>query len=117
MTALGRSTLLWTYFAGPHCGQGGASVDRLLDLDGFPTRQAIRLVCLYGSRIGFAAVGAILLACCGWTVNDETIRTTCEAQARRIEEFQASAASTQAAGEVEFQLDGTTVNTPAGGGT
>ena len=118
ITALGRSDLLRTYFACPGCGQGGNHVDRLLGLDGFLTRQATRLVCLTGSRVAFAAAGAMLQACCGWTVSDETIRTACEAQSGRIAEFQAtpagSAAFLQAAGEVEFQLDGTTVNTTGG---
>ena len=118
MTALGRSTLLRTYFACTGCGQGGAHVDRLLGLDGFLTRQATRLVCLSGSRAGFAAAGTMLTACCGWSVSTETIRTACEAQTSRIAQFQAtpaaSAAFPEATGQVEFQLDGTTVNTTGG---
>jgi hypothetical protein len=118
MTALGRSELLRTYFACPGCGQGGAHVDRLLGLDGFLTRQATRLVCLTGGRVSFAAAGAMLAACCGWTVSDETIRLACEGQAGRIAAFHATPAAadpfTRAAGEVEFQLDGTTVNTVGG---
>ena len=106
MTALGRSTLLRTYFACPGCGQGGAHVDRLLGLDGFLTQPATRLVCLTGSRVAFAAAGSMLQVCCGWSVSDETIRMACGAQSRRIEEFRAtpvaSAAFTQTAGEVEF---------------
>ena len=117
-TALGRSTLLRTYFACPGCGQGGAHVDRLLGLDGFLTRQATRLVCLTGGRVGFAAAATLLAACCGWTLSDETIRTACEGQATRIGEFHDTPAAVsrfaQAAGEVEFQLDGTTVNTTGG---
>ena len=118
MTALGRSELLRTYFACPGCGQGGAHVDRLLGLDGFLTRQATRLVCLTGGRVAFAAAGTMLAACCGWTVSDETIRLACEGQSGRIAEFHATLAATakfsRAIGEVEFQLDGTTVNTTGG---
>jgi hypothetical protein len=118
MTALGRAELLRTYFACPGCGQGGSHVDRLLGLDGFLTRQATRLVCLTGGRLGFAAAGGILAACCGWAVSDETIRLACEGQSGRIAEFDAAPAAgagfAEAAGEVEFQLDGTTVNTVGG---
>ena len=118
MTALGRSTVLRTYFACPGCGQGGAHVDRLLGLDGFLTRQATRLVCLTGGRAGFAAAGQLLAACCGWAVSDETIRLACEGQAGRVAQFHdtpaAASSFAEAAGEVEFQLDGTTVNTTGG---
>ena len=118
MTALGRSELLRTYFACHGCGQGGAHVDRLLGFDGFLTRQAVRLICLTGGRVAFAAAGTMLAACCGWTVSDETIRLACEGQSGRIAEFDATPAAggefSRAAGEVEFQLDGTTVNTTGG---
>lgn len=118
MTALGRAELLRTYFACSGCSQGGAHVDRLLGFDGFLTRQATRLVCLTGGRLGFAAAGGIITACCGWTVSDETIRLACEGQLGRIAEFHATPAAdtkfSQAAGKVEFQLDGTTVNTTGG---
>jgi hypothetical protein len=118
MTALGRSELLRTYFACSGCGEGGAHVDRLLGLDGFLTRQATRLICLTGGRVGFATAAGMLRACCGWTVSDETIRLACEGQSARIAEFDATTAAaapfSRAAGEVEFQLDGTTVNTTGG---
>jgi hypothetical protein len=118
MTALGRAGLLRTYFACPGCGQGGAHVDRLLGLDGFLTRQATRLICLTGGRVAFAAAAGMLAACCGWTVSDETIRVACEGQSDRIDAFHATSAAVagfaEAAGEVEFQLDGTTVNTVGG---
>lgn len=118
MTALGRSELLRTYFACTVCGQGGTHVDRLLGLDGFLTGQATRLVCLTGGRVGFTAAAGILAACCGWTVSDATIRSACEGQSGRIAEFHATPAAVAgfagAASEVEFQLDGTTVNTVGG---
>jgi hypothetical protein len=118
MTALGRSDLLRTYFACPGCDQGGAHVDRLLGLEGFLTGQATRLVCLTGGRVAFAAAGTMLAACCGWTVSDETIRRACEGRSGRIAGFHATPESaakfSRAAGEVEFQLDGTTINTIGG---
>ena len=118
MTALGRSELLRTYFARHGCGRGGAHVDRRLGLDGFLTGQATRLVCLTGGRLGFAAAAGMLAACCGWTVSAETIRSACEGQSGRIARFHATPAAVagfaEAAGQVEFQLDGTTVNTTAG---
>jgi len=118
MTALGRSELLRTYFACPGRGQGGAHVDRLLGLDGFLTAQATRLTCLVGGRLAFAPAAGMLQACRGWTVSDETIRLACEGQAGRIAEFHATpaavAAFAEADGDVEFQLDGTTLNTTGG---
>ncbi len=118
MTALGRSELLRTYFACPGCGQGGPHVDRLLGLDGFPTHQATRLTCLVGGQVAFAPAAAMLRACCGWTLSDETIRLACEGQSSRIAGFHATppagAALAKAHGDVEFQLDGTTVNTTGG---
>ena len=118
MTALGRSDLLRAYFACAGCGQGGAHVDRLLGFERFLTRQATRLACLTGGRVAFAAAAGIITACCGWTVSDETIRLACEGESGRIAEFDATPAAaakfTRAAGEVEFQLDGTTVNTAGG---
>ena len=118
MTALGRSGLRRTYFACPGCGVGGAHVDRLLGLDGFLTRQATRLVCLIGGRVAFTAAAGMLQACCGWAVSDEAIRSACEGQAGRIAGFHATpeavAGFAEAKGEVEFQLDGTTVNTTGG---
>jgi len=60
----------------------------------------------------------MLRACCGWAVSDETIRPACEGQAGRIAGFHTTPAAVAtfaaAAGEVEFQLDGTTVNTTGG---
>jgi hypothetical protein len=118
MTALGRSGLLRTYFACPGCDQGGAHVDRLLGLDGFLTRQATRLVCLTGGQHAFAPAARMLRACCGWTVSDETIRLACRGQAGRIAESHdtpaAGTAFAEAGGDVEFQLDATTVNTTGG---
>lgn len=118
MTALGRSDLRRTYFACPGCGRGGAHVDGRLGLDGFLTRQATRLVCLTGGRAALAAAAGMLAACCGWTVSDETIRRACQAEAGRIAAFGATpaagAAFVEAAGDVEFQLDATKVNTTGG---
>jgi len=118
LTAWGRAGLQRTDFACPGCDPGGAHVDRLLGLDGFLTRQATRPVCLTGGRIAFAAASGMLAACCGWTVSDETIRLACERQSGPIAVFHATpaagAAFAEAKGEVEFQLDGTTVNTTGG---
>jgi hypothetical protein len=118
MTAPGRSELLRTYFACPGCDQGGAHVDRLLGLDGFLTRQATRLVCLTGGRHAFAPAARMLQACCGWTLSDEAIRLACERQSGLIAGLHATpaagAAFAGAGGDVEFQLDATTVNTTGG---
>jgi hypothetical protein len=118
MTALGRSELLRTYFACPGCDRGGAHVDRLLGVNGFLTHQATRLICLTGGRIAYAPAAEMLAACCGWTVSDETIRSACQGRSGPIAEFHATpaagAAFAEAKGDVEFQPDGTTVNTTGG---
>ncbi len=118
MTALGRSEWLRTDFACPGCGQGGAHVDGLLGLDGFLTRQATRLVCLAGGQLAFAPAGRMLAACCGWTLSDQTIRLACEGQSARMAGFHlrpaVGVAFAEAAGEVEFQLDATTLKTTGG---
>jgi hypothetical protein len=83
-------------------------------LDGSLTR----LVCLTGGQHAFAPAARMLRACCGWAPSDETIRLACEGQSGRIAGFHdtpaAGAAFAEAAGDVEFQLDGTTVNTTGG---
>ena len=119
MTALGDAALLRTYFACPGCGQGGAHVDGLLGLENFLTRQAARLVCLAGGQYAFAAAERLLEACCGWSVSDETIRHACQAEARPIAAFRATAptlgaAFAAAAGDIEFQVDATKVHTTEG---
>jgi hypothetical protein len=91
MTALGGADLLRTYFACDGCGQGGAHVDRFLGLERFLTRQAARLVSLAGGQQAFAAATRVREACCGWSVSDETIRRACQAEARRIAQFRATA--------------------------
>ena len=117
-TALGPAHVLRTYFACAGCGRGGTRADGLIGLHGCLTHQAVRLVCLIGGQLAFAPASRMLADCCGWTVSDETIRRTCEAQAQRIEGFQATKAASkrfvEAPGEVEFQLDAAKVNTTDG---
>lgn len=117
-TALGPVQVLRTYFACTRCRQGGTRVDALIGLHGFLTDQATRLVCLIGGQLPFARASRVLAECCGWSISDETMRQTCEAQAQRIEAFQATEAACQpfveAPGEVEFQLDAAKVNTTDG---
>ena len=58
MTALGVIVVWRVYFACPACGLGGCFVDRFLDLEGYLTRQATRLICLLGGRNSFAITKA-----------------------------------------------------------
>lgn len=117
-TALGPAQVLRTYFACARCRQGGTRVDALIGLNSFLTDHAMRLACVIGGQLPFARASRVLGECCGWTLSDETIRRTCEAQAQRIEVFQATEAASQpfveAPGEVEFQLDAAKVNTTDG---
>jgi hypothetical protein len=119
MTALGQAALLRTSFACPGCGLGGVHVDGLLGLDRFLTRQAARLVCLAGGQHASAAAQRVLEACCGWSVSDETIRQACQAEARPIAAFRATAptlgaAFAAASGDIEFQVDAAKVHTTEG---
>ena len=119
MTALGAIVLWRTYFSCKSCGLGGYAADRFLGLEGFLTRQAGRLICLLGGRNSFAASERLLTECCGWTISDERIRQTCQAESTRIGEFRADSPAVSkvfadAAGDIEFQTDAAKVNTTAG---
>jgi len=119
MTALGAVVVWRVYFACKACGLGGYLADAWLGIEGFLTRGATRLVCLLGGRGSFAVAQRLLSECCGWTVCDETIRQTCQAEAAKITEFRAESpaiaeAFTDATGDVEFQTDAAKVNTKEG---
>ncbi len=119
MTAPGLIVVCRVYFACRACGLGGYSVDRLLCIEGYLTRQATRLVCLLGGRNSFAAAEGLLNGCLGWKISDERIRRACEAESSRIADFRANSpavtrAFAEAAGDVEFQTDAAKVNTTGG---
>lgn len=99
-----------------HAGDGGTfRADAVLGLDGFLTLQARRLVTLAGVEHSFARGQQVLREMCGWQVDDEVIRRTTHAEARRAAAERPArsdaAAFATASGEVEVLLDAGKVNT------
>jgi hypothetical protein len=99
-----------------HAADGGTfRADAVLGLDGFLTRQARRLVTLAGVEHSFARAQHLLAELCGWQVDDEVIRRTTHAEARRVADQRPQRADAAgfvaAAGAVEVLLDAGKVNT------
>jgi hypothetical protein len=119
VSALGPITLRRVYFRCEACELGGYPLDEPLGIDGSLSRQARRLVCFFGSSVGFSRASASLQEACGWTLSDETIRQVCYREAPRIEAWADTDEKTyqqfvQAAGDVELQIDAAKVNTTDG---
>lgn len=116
-TALGPITLTREYCWHPRDG-GTFPADAALGLDGFLTRQARRLVTLVGVEHSFARGQHLLAELCGWQVDDEVIRRTTHAEARRAAAERPTrgdaTAFDRAAGEVEVLVDAGKVNTGDG---
>jgi hypothetical protein len=90
-----------------------------LGVTGFVSPLAQRLVCLAGASWSFGRAAANLKEFCGVAVCDNTIRAVCHAHGGAARDWQrddpaAAAAFQDAAGDVEFQTDGTAVNTTEG---
>lgn len=80
---------------------------------------AQRLLCLAGASWSFDRAAAHLKELCGLSVCDNTIRRVCHEHGGAMRDWQraepaAAAGFRAAAGDVEFQTDGTAVNTTAG---
>jgi hypothetical protein len=76
-------------------------------------------LCLAGASWSFDRAAAHLKELCGLSVCDNTIRAACDARGGAMRDWQrgdpaAARAFREAAGDVEFQTDGTAVNTTAG---
>ncbi len=113
ITALGpvplRRPYLW------HRTESGRfPADELLGLDGFLTRHARRLVTLAGIEHSFARAQQVLAEFCGWGVDDEVIRQTTHAEARRVAEQRPERNDAAAEGEIEARIDAGKVNTLTG---
>jgi hypothetical protein len=86
---------------------------------GFVSPHAQRLLCLAGASWSFDRAAANLKELCGLSVCDNTIRAACHAHGGAMRDWQRTAPAAAAAfragdGDVEFQTDGTAVNTTAG---
>jgi hypothetical protein len=107
------------YFDCQRCAAGEYAADARLGIEGGQTRQARRLLCLAGTSWSFAASSANLREMCGLDVAAGTVRNVCQAEAGRVEHWQANAPQAvanyaKASGEIEFFTDGTCVNTTEG---
>jgi hypothetical protein len=119
VTAAGVVRLARLYLVCPRCGTAHYPLDGRLGLTGFVSPLAQRLLCLAGASWSFARAAANLREFCGVAVCDNTIRAACPAHGGALRDWQrddpaATAAFRAAAGDVEFQTDGTAVNTTEG---
>jgi hypothetical protein len=104
------------------CGGCRASrhpLDERLGIDGFVSPAAQRLLCLAGASWSFERASANLKEFCGLGACDDTIRAVCHAHGGALRVWQrddraAAEPFRKAVGDVEFQADGTMVNTTAG---
>jgi len=101
------------------CGTSHYPLDERLGVGGFVSPTAQRLVCLAGASWSFDRASANLKEFCGLSVCDNTIRAVCHEHGGVMRDWQrddprASTAFRTADGDVEFQTDGTMVNTTNG---
>jgi hypothetical protein len=101
------------------CGQHAHPLDERLGVDGFVSPHAQRLLCLLGAEHSFERSARLLREVAGLCVCDNTVRRICDEHGGQARAWQRgapepAAAFRQAPGEVEFQTDGTCVNTTGG---
>ena len=71
--------------------EGGAfAADSALGLDGLLTLQARRVVTLVGVEQSFAQAQHLIGELCGWQIDDDVIRRTTHAQAKRAQAARAT---------------------------
>lgn len=107
------------YFVCRGCGLGSYPADERLGVEGPRTRHCERLIALAGASWSFDRAACHLRELCGLAVSDHVVREVCHLHGQRIADWQQKApqvpaAFRQAAGDVEFTTDGTSVNTTAG---
>jgi hypothetical protein len=112
-------TLRRRYFTCRRCGQHAHPLDDRLGVDGFVSPRAQRLICLLGAEHSFERSARLLREVAGLSVCDNTVRTLCDqhggaARAWQREDPKAAQPFREAKGDVEFQTDGTSVNTTNG---
>jgi hypothetical protein len=112
-------TLRRRYLTRRRCGQHAHPLDERLGVDGLVSPHAQRLLCLLGAEHSFEHSARLLREVAGLCVCDDTVRKLCDehggqARAWQREDPEAVRPFRQARGEVEFQTDGTSVNTTGG---
>jgi hypothetical protein len=116
MTALGPIRLDRSYALCAPCEQGVFPADRLLGLDGWLTPRALQMACRAGVADPFRKAELLLRELAGWSVDADTLRRRCHAQAARAAAARGDRgalpqAFAQAAGEYELHIDAGKVNT------
>ncbi|HYT91371.1 MAG TPA: ISLre2 family transposase, partial [Gemmataceae bacterium] len=91
-------------------------MDDRLGVTGFVSPQAKKLLSLAGASWSFAGAAGHLAEFCGLRTCDQTIRAVCYEEAGLLADWlhtdqAAGAGFAAAAGDIEFQTDGTMVNT------
>jgi hypothetical protein len=104
------------YLVCPRCGSSRYPLDDRLGIQGFVSPQAKKLLTLAGASWSFAGAASHLAQFCGLRTCDQTIRQVCYEEAGLMADWlhsdpAAGAAFAAASGDIEFQTDGTMVNT------
>ena len=112
-------TLRRAAFACRACRARCHPLDERLGVDGLVSPHAQRLLCLAGAERSFERAARLLRELAGLHVCDNTVRKACDRHGGAMRAWQrddpeAGAAFREAAGAVEFQTDGTSVNTTGG---
>lgn len=119
MTAVGKIALARDYRVCRDCNDAGFPADAVLGLDGSVTRRALRRICHVGASDSFDRGERTLRELMGWSVDAETIRRLCHAEAAICRENEAERREIaekfkKAVGDREVQIDAGKVNTDTG---
>lgn len=112
-------TLRRGYFTCRRCGAHAHPLDDRLGVDGLVSPHAQRLLCVAGAERSFEQAARLLRELAGLQVCDNTVRAACDRHGGRMRAWrrdapEASRPFREAGGDVEFQTDGTCVNTTSG---
>lgn len=119
MTGIGKIQLSRSYRTCATCGEGQFPADAVLGLDGSFTRRARRQICHVGIDNAFDRGKRTLEELTGWSVDAETIRRLCHAEAAKCRRARSkgpdvAARFATATGDWELQIDAGKVNTETG---
>ena len=119
VTAVGKIVLARGYRVCRACNDAGFPADAVLGIDGSVTRRALRLICHVGASDSFDRGERTLRELLGWSVDAETVRRLCHAEAAICRENEAerrevAAKFRKAVGDREVQIDAGKVNTETG---
>jgi hypothetical protein len=112
-------TLSRVYFTCRRCGRHAHALDERLGVEGLVSPHAQRLLCTLGADWSFERSAGHLREVLGLAVCDNTVRKVCDHHGGLMRAWQrdapeASRPFREAQGDVEFQTDGTCVNTTGG---